>query len=109
MGGYVKQQLRLGVILAEDGEGAVVRRPRLGGDALGHLLLHHDGNGLEAVRFQQGCEDGGGDVIGQVGAGHGPQTGQLLPDQGGNIQLQHIVPHQLHIGAILQCDIQDGL
>ena len=47
-GGHVKQNFRLGIVLAEQGEGAVVLAAGLGADALGDLLLHHDRYRLKA-------------------------------------------------------------
>ena len=109
MGRHVKQQFRLGIILAEHGESAVVRRARLGSNALGNLLLHHHRHRLKALGFQQGGEDGAGDVIGQVGAGHRAQGTQFLVHQGGDVLLEHIAPENFHIVAALQGDVQDGL
>ena len=109
MGGHIEEVLRLRVILAEYGESAVVRRAGLGGDPLGHLLLDHNGDGVEAVRLQQGRENGGGDIVGQIGAGHGAQPGEFLPHQGGDILLQHISPEDLQILEFSYSLSQNGL
>ena len=97
MGRHIKKDLRLGVLLAEHGKSAVILRTGLGGDALGHLLLDHDGDGLEALRFQHCRQNGRSDLIGQIGTGHGPQAGEFLRHQGGNILVQHIVPDNLQV------------
>ena len=109
MGRDVKQQLRLGIILAEHGEGAVIRRAGPGGNALGHLLLNHDGDGLKAFGFQQRREDGGGDIVRQIGAGHGPEAGQLFRHQLGDAALQDVSPDDFHIVKFPHGQTQNGL
>ena len=108
MGGDVEQKLRFCVILAEYGERAVIRGAGLCRDALRHFLLHHDGDGLEALRFQQRRENGGGDVIGEVGAGHGAESAELLLHQRGDVLLQHVSPENFQIGKIPHGDVQNG-
>ena len=96
--GHGKQQLRLGVILHQQGKRAVVRSTRGGADALGHLLLNEDGETLKAAGLHAGGEKRRGDVVGQVGAQHGPQTGQVRSHQRGQLQLHHIALHQREVG-----------
>ena len=64
VGRDVKEQFRVGVVLAEHGEGPVVRRAGGGADPAGYLPLDHHGDGGEAFGLQQGGDGGGGDVIG---------------------------------------------
>ena len=54
MGRDVEEDLGFCIVIAEDGEGGIVGGAGLGGDALGHLLLDHDGDGVEALALQQG-------------------------------------------------------
>ena len=60
VGRDVKEQFRVGVVLAEHGEGPVVRRAG-GADPAGYLPLDHHGNGGEAFGLQQGGD--GGEVM----------------------------------------------
>ena len=92
MGRHVKQQPRLSIILTKHRKGAVVRRSRLCGDPLGHFLLHHNGNGFKALRFQQRRQNGGSNIVGQIGTGHRPQALKLLRHKPGNILLQNVRP-----------------
>ena len=83
--------------MAEHRKGAVVLGAGLCRDPLRHLLLHHDGDRLEAPGFQQGRQDGRGNIVRQVGTGHGAQTGQLFGHQFRDIQLQNVLPEDLQI------------
>ena len=109
VGGHIEEDLRLGVKVTEDGEGGVVGGAGFGGDSLGNLLLHHDCDGVEAFRFQQGGKNGGCDVIGQVGAGHGAQTGEFLGNESLYIGLQHILPDDFKIVKFAHSQVQNGL
>ena len=93
-----EQQLRLGVILHQHRERAVVRRAGGGADALGHLLLYEDGEAVEAARLHAGGEEGRGDVVGQVGAQYRAQAGEVLPHQGGQLLLHDVALHQREVG-----------
>ena len=98
-GGHVEEKLRLGVVIAEHGESAVIPGPGGGGHPLGHLLLNHDGDRGKAPGLQQGSEDRGGDIIGQVGAGHGTKSRKLCLHQSGDVHLQNILPEDVEIGV----------
>ena len=103
---HVEEELGDGVVLAVHREGAVVRRARCGADAQGHLPLDHHRDAGEAFGLDEGGDDGGGDVIGQVGAGHGREAGELLIHQGGNVQLQDVGGEDLYVGAVPQGLVQ---
>ena len=83
-----EQQLGVGVVLHQYGERAVLRRAGPGADALRHLFLYQDGETVEAAALHAFGQDGGGDVIGQIGAEDGPQSGEML--------LYHLREIQLH-------------
>ena len=83
-----EQQLRVGVVLHQYSERAVLRRAGPGADALRHLFLYQDGETVEAAALHAFGQDGGGDVIGQIGAEDGPQSGEML--------LYHLREVQLH-------------
>ena len=70
--------------------------------------MHHDGDGVKAICFQQGREDGGSDVVGQVGTGHGPQTGKFLCHQSGHILVQHIIPDDFQVVKFAYGLFQNG-
>ena len=109
MGGHIKQNLRFCVVIAEDGKCGIIGSAGLGGDPLGHFLLNHDGDRLEAFRLQQGTEDGRSNVVGQIGTGHGPQAGKLLCHQCLHIGFQHIIPDNLQIVKFSHGQLQNGL
>ena len=109
MGRHIEEKFRLRIVLAENGERTVISGAGLGGDPLGNLFLHHDCHRLEALGFQQGRQNGRGDVVGQVGAGHGPQSAEFLLHQRRHIQLQHIVPDDLQVFKFTHRDVQNGL
>ena len=85
------------MILAEDREGAVVRRAGSGADALGDLLLHHDGDRGEGLRLQELRQHRRRDIVGQIRTGKRPQPGKPLPRQRGQIQLQGVGKEELQI------------
>ena len=98
--GHLEQQLRRGVILHQQGEGPIVRRARGGADPLGYLLLNQHRQGLKAAAFHHPGQQGGGDVIRQVGAQNGPQAPKVLPHQGRQLLLHHVAPDQGEIGEV---------
>ncbi len=109
MGGHIEQQFRHGIVLAEHGEGTIIRGTGGGGDALGHLFLHHDGDGVEALRLQQGGEDGRGNVVRQISAGHGPEALEFFRNKGGNVLLQHVAPEDFQVVEFPHGHGEDGL
>ena len=96
-GGDLEEQLRGGVVLAEDGEGPVIRCPRPGADTQGHLSLNHDGDGGEDPRLDQGGDGGGGNIIRKIGTGQRRKAGELFRCQGSQISLQDVSWNDLHI------------
>ena len=67
MGGHVEQKLRLGVILAEYGERAVIRGAGLCRDALRHFLLHHDRNAVDRnMALKKSHDDRCGNIIRKI-------------------------------------------
>ena len=109
MGGDIEQNLRLGVVIAKNGEGGVIGGAGSGGNALGHLFLHHDGDGVEALALQQGRENGRRNIIRKIGTGHGPQALEFLGHQGLHIGLQHVLPDNFQIVKFAHGQLQDGL
>ena len=95
--GDLEEQLRGGVVLAEDGEGPVIRCPRPGADTQGHLSLNHDGDGGEDPRLDQGGDGGGGNIIRKIGTGQRRKAGELFRCQGSQISLQDVSWNDLHI------------
>ncbi|MPM48431.1 hypothetical protein SDC9_95156 [bioreactor metagenome] len=75
------------MVLAEHRKSAVGGRAGGGADALGHLFLHHHCDLLKTLCLQKSGDHRRCDVIGEVGAGQVPQTGELFRDQRGDIQL----------------------
>ena len=70
----IEQQLRHGVILAEDRKCAIIPFSGGRGDALRDLLLHHDRDRLERAGLQQGGQNRRCNIVWQVRAGDGAQT-----------------------------------
>ena len=70
--GNGEQQLRLGIVLHQQGKGPVVRRTGGSADALGHLLLDQHRQAVEALGLHAGGKERCGDVIGQIGTQNGP-------------------------------------
>ena len=101
----------LAVILQHGGDGTVLLASCLGAKTVGHLGLDHNGDVLKGqARLQESHEDGGGDVVGQIGADR-----DLPRVEGGLQKLAEIhlhdvgVDHLHHaLGAVLQGVAQDG-
>ena len=87
----------MGVVLAEHGEGPVVRRAGGGADPAGYLPLDHHREGSKAGGLHQLFQNGRGDVIGQVGADYRREALELLCRDGREVQFQHVPRHDLHI------------
>ena len=96
-GRNVKQQLRLGIILAEDAERAVFAPAWGRADALCDLLLYHDGHGLERPALEQSGQDRRRDIVRQIRAGHRAQARKFLFDQRRDIGLQDVAEDDLQI------------
>ena len=104
VGGNIGNDLRLCIVLHCQGQGSVVLSSRGGLHPVRHLLLHHDRDAEKgSAAFKESHDDGGGDVIGQVG--HHLQ--RLLRD-GGKIQLQDILVDDPYIIVGGQGLFQDG-
>ena len=106
LGTHVEEKLGGGVVLAVHREGAVVRRARGGADAQGHLPLDHHCDAGEVIGLDEGGDDGGRDIIGKIGAGHGHHAGEFLVYQGRNVQLQDVGGEDLHVGEVRQGLVQ---
>ena len=58
------------MVPAENGEGAIVRRPGQGTDPGRYFPLNHDSDGAKAPSLQQRSDDRRGDIVGEIGAGN---------------------------------------
>ncbi|CAN3997747.1 Hydrolase, partial [Dysosmobacter welbionis] len=94
---HVEQQLRLHVVLEEQGEGAALRGALWGAQPPGYLPLDHHREGSKAGGLHQLFQNGRGDVVGQVGADYRREALELLCRDGREVQFQHVPRHDLHI------------
>ena len=108
LGRHLEEVLAHGVVLAEQGEGPEVGGAGLGADALGYLSLNHHRHPAETAALQQQGDDGGGDVVGQIGAGHGGEPLKLLLYQLGDVQLHYVAGDDLHVVIAAYGLLQNG-
>ena len=84
-------------------ECAIIASAGGSGNALGNLLLHHDGDGFKAVRLHQYPQGRGSDVIRKIGAYQRRQAGEVPVCGGRNIQFQDILIDELEIFRVRHC------
>ena len=106
---HVEKNLRLAVVPDGGADGARFPAAGPGADPPGGLLLDHDGDGADGQPvLQQLHQDGGGDVIGEIGTDHHLHPWELVPDQLVEIHLQHVLIDDGDIGIGGQGLVQDG-
>ena len=89
--GQAHDHLRPSQRLGQDGEPPIGLRAAGGGDPVRHLLLEHQGHGGGLERSCEPVdEQGGGDVIGEVGDDPDGKAGRVLGHEGGLVHLHGV-------------------
>ena len=96
-GRHIKQQFRLGMIIAQDGKSRIVRTARLRADPLRHFLLHHDRDRVKTLAFQQLCQHRRCDIVRQIRTGKRLFPSEFFLHQRRKIRLQRITEKDFQI------------
>ena len=80
----------------------------MGADALGHFSLNHHGHPSETAAFQQKDDDGSGNVVGKISAGHRGQALKFLSHQLRKVQFHHVTRDNFHVTIFPHGFCQNG-